>query len=198
MKCTNCGKENDGTNRYCSDCGSQLSVPEKPNNQNTFITLSCPSCGGKLRITNDMDRFACSHCGNEHIVRRSGGTVSITPVVEGLRKVQSGVDKTASELAIVRLKQEIEELEEEYSDLESLLEERRKFWVSIIIVLIIVALFALFARVWLLAAIVILLDIGAIVIRQRVNDNGELAQDETILERLESELKQHERIVRLS
>jgi len=198
MKCTNCGKENNGTNRYCSDCGSQLSVSEIPKNQNTFITLSCPSCGGKLQITNDMDRFACSHCGNEHIVRRSGGTVSLAPVVEGLRKVQSGVDKTASELAIVRLKHEIEELEEEYSDLESHLEEIRKFWVSIIIVLTIVALFALFARVWILAAIVILLDIGAIVIRQRVNDNGELAQDETTLERLESELKQHERIVKLS
>ncbi|MFL7795121.1 MAG: hypothetical protein AB8I69_23480 [Anaerolineae bacterium] len=27
------------------------------------ITLTCPSCGGKLQVTNDIDRFACTHCG---------------------------------------------------------------------------------------------------------------------------------------
>jgi predicted RNA-binding Zn-ribbon protein involved in translation (DUF1610 family) len=30
-----------------------------------YITLTCPSCGGKLNITNDMQRFACSYCGKE-------------------------------------------------------------------------------------------------------------------------------------
>lgn len=73
-----------------------------------FITLSCPSCGGKLQITPDLDRFACTHCGTEHIVRRGTGVISLAPVVEGLRQVQTGVDKTAAELAIVRLTQEIE------------------------------------------------------------------------------------------
>ena len=72
-----------------------------------FINLTCPSCGGKLQITSDIDRFACGHCGNELIVRRSGGAITVEPVVEGLRKVQAGVDKTASELAIVRLEGEI-------------------------------------------------------------------------------------------
>ena len=75
-----------------------------------FINLTCPSCGGRLQITNDLDRFACSFCGNELIVRRSGGTVSISPVIEGLKAVQTGVDKTASELAIIRIKKEIESL----------------------------------------------------------------------------------------
>jgi hypothetical protein len=40
-----------------------------------FITLSCPSCGHKLQINEDIDRFACAACGNEHIVNRSGGDV---------------------------------------------------------------------------------------------------------------------------
>jgi DNA-directed RNA polymerase subunit M/transcription elongation factor TFIIS len=40
-----------------------------------FITLSCPSCGNKLQITDDIDRFACAACGNEYIVNRSGGDV---------------------------------------------------------------------------------------------------------------------------
>lgn len=71
------------------------------------INLTCPSCGGKLEITSDIDRFACGHCGNEMIVQRGGGIVILKPVVEGLKNVQIGVDKTASELAIVRLEQEI-------------------------------------------------------------------------------------------
>jgi hypothetical protein len=77
-----------------------------------FVTLTCPSCGGKLQITNDIDRFACGHCGNEHVVKRSGGIVALAPVVEGLAKVQVGVDKTASELAIARLEREIADLRE--------------------------------------------------------------------------------------
>lgn len=76
-----------------------------------FFTLSCPTCGGKLQITSDIDRFACGHCGNEHVVSRVGGTVSVTLVVEGLKKVQAGTDKTASELAIQRFKQEIAQLQ---------------------------------------------------------------------------------------
>ena len=72
-----------------------------------FVTLTCPSCGGRLEITKDVERFACAHCGQEHIVKRSGGMVSLSPVVDALKKVGVGVDKTAAELAIVRLQKEI-------------------------------------------------------------------------------------------
>lgn len=78
-----------------------------------FVTLTCPNCGGKLQITKDIDRFACGHCGNEHIVKRAGGVISLQPVVIGLQKVQMAVDKTASELAINRLKAEIHDVERE-------------------------------------------------------------------------------------
>jgi hypothetical protein len=76
-----------------------------------FITLSCPSCGHKLQITPDIDRFACAACGNEHFVNRIGGIVSLKPVVDEIKGVKVGVDKTASELAIVRLQKEIVDLE---------------------------------------------------------------------------------------
>ena len=76
-----------------------------------FITLSCPSCGAALQVTQDLERFACSRCGNEHIVKRAGGTVSLAPVVAQLSRVQAGVDKTAAELAIARLQREIQALE---------------------------------------------------------------------------------------
>ena len=78
-----------------------------------FVTLSCPSCGGELQITSDVERFACAHCGREHLVKRGGGIISIRPIVDGLVKVQAGVDRTASELAIVRLSKEIPTLEQD-------------------------------------------------------------------------------------
>ena len=75
-----------------------------------FITLSCPSCGGKLKITNDIDRFACAHCGTEYIVNRGEGIVSLSPVIEEIKRVRKATDLTATELAIARLEREIDEL----------------------------------------------------------------------------------------
>jgi hypothetical protein len=89
-----------------------------------FVTLSCPTCGGKLQVTPDLDRFACAHCGNEHVVRRGGGIVSLAPVVEGIDKVRVGVDKTASELAIRRLKEEIADLRRRREEQTGLLQRR--------------------------------------------------------------------------
>jgi hypothetical protein len=75
-----------------------------------FITLTCLSCGGKLEITKDIERFACGYCGNEQIVKRGGGIVSLAPLVDEIKKIQTGVDKTSAELAITRLKNEIESI----------------------------------------------------------------------------------------
>jgi DNA-directed RNA polymerase subunit RPC12/RpoP len=77
-----------------------------------FVILSCPSCGAKLQITDEIDKFACNHCGNELVVKRGGGITFLKPVVDGISKVQKGVDKTASELAIKRLEKEISELKQ--------------------------------------------------------------------------------------
>lgn len=73
-----------------------------------FITLTCPSCGAKLQITNDVERFACGNCGNEHIIRRSGGIVSIAPIMEDLTR----------ELTIKRLREDIPKLEAKKRDAE--------------------------------------------------------------------------------
>lgn len=120
--CTACGTPNEPDARFCYKCGKPIkgnaaAVPEKP--PSDFITLACPSCGGKLEITPDMERFACKFCGSEHLVRRSGGAVSLAPVVEGLKRVESkfdqvlsGSDRIAAEQTIQRLKGEIHALEE--------------------------------------------------------------------------------------
>jgi hypothetical protein len=76
-----------------------------------FITLSCPLCGGRLEVTPDLDRFTCAYCGQEHLVRRTPSAVSLAPVPEAVEKIAASVDRTASELAIPRLKSTIGELE---------------------------------------------------------------------------------------
>ena len=76
-----------------------------------FITLTCTSCGGKLEITTDIERFACAHCGTEHLVKRGGGIVSLAPVIEIIRGIKDGTDKTASELAVARIKDDISRIE---------------------------------------------------------------------------------------
>lgn len=84
---------------------------------NPVITLSCPSCGGKLQIAKSVNRFACGYCGNETIVHRESGIVYLEPIAEdihhirtGVDNIRGGVDKTAAELAIARLTRELDDL----------------------------------------------------------------------------------------
>lgn len=89
---------------------------------NPITTLTCPSCGGKLQISDKINRFACGYCGNEQIVHRESGIVYLEPIAEDVRHIRSsvegmrgGVDKTAAELAIVRLTKELDSLQSELS-----------------------------------------------------------------------------------
>ncbi|MGJ5815784.1 hypothetical protein [Paludibaculum fermentans] len=78
-----------------------------------FVPLSCENCGGKLEVYEDMTRFACAHCGSEMIAEHRGSTVILKSVRDAIQKVQAGTEKTAAELSIVRLRQEIAEKDEE-------------------------------------------------------------------------------------
>ena len=71
------------------------------------ITLKCPSCGANLAITPEMDTFACGYCGVQQMVQRSGGTVSLKLIEEAIARVQLGTDRTAAELAIRRLREDL-------------------------------------------------------------------------------------------
>jgi ribosomal protein S27E len=106
-------------------------MPQAP--RSDFITLSCPNCGGKLSITSDTERFACQFCGHEHIVRRSGGIISLEPVMRmmgqineninlvgsGINRISGSAEKQASEAAINRIKQEIAEHQAQIANLNS-------------------------------------------------------------------------------
>ena len=118
LECPHCARrleaddESIGAITGCPTCQKDF-VIERPRVQlaaetaSDFITLACPSCSGQLEITTDIERFCCVHCGREHIVKRKGGVISLSPMVQAIRQVQAGIDKTASELAIVRIKEEI-------------------------------------------------------------------------------------------
>jgi hypothetical protein len=74
---------------------------------NDWITLACPACGGNLRITAEMDQFECQYCGREHIVKRVGNRVRLEPLLIRLGRIEGGVDRSAAELALRRLNEEI-------------------------------------------------------------------------------------------
>lgn len=76
-----------------------------------FIILTCRSCGGKLEVFEDVDRFACAYCGTEMMVQRRGGTVALKMMQEAIHKVQLGTDKTAAELAMGRYQGEVNDLQ---------------------------------------------------------------------------------------
>jgi len=146
LECPHCGRrleaddENIGAITGCPTCQKDF-VIERPRVQlaaettSDFVTLACPSCGGQLGITGDIRRFSCVHCGREHLVRRNEGSISLLPVVEGIKKVQSAVDKTASELAIVRIKGETSALELERKRVQGL---RVLIWCMSLLLLVII------------------------------------------------------------
>jgi len=75
-----------------------------------FAKLACPSCGATLNVPDNVDRFACSYCATELVAQRDEGVLTISPIVDALKEVQAGVDKTASELAIKRFREDLREL----------------------------------------------------------------------------------------
>lgn len=78
-----------------------------------FVTLTCPSCNGRLQVIEDFDRFSCTYCGTEYLVNRNLGAVSLAPVVDGISQVKASIDRTADELTRQRLQRDASELQAE-------------------------------------------------------------------------------------
>jgi len=72
------------------------------------LSLKCQNCGAPLNIAQQMERITCGYCGSEQIIQRSGAEVSLKIVGDAIAKVQFGVDKSASELAIKRLQAKLQ------------------------------------------------------------------------------------------
>ena len=74
------------------------------------VELKCQNCGSKLQVYDDMDRFPCSYCATELIAQRRGGTILLKRVAEAIEGVKLSSDKTAAELSIARLNNELAQL----------------------------------------------------------------------------------------
>lgn len=83
-----------------------------------FVTLTCPSCGGKLQGANNIELFICTHCGVEHILKSGGGVVALHPETKRLDDIKLDTGRTASKLAIRRLSVEISSLQRSVNQLE--------------------------------------------------------------------------------
>jgi hypothetical protein len=75
-----------------------------------LLTLTCPTCGAKLAVTDQIHLLACRSCGNEFMVHRNMGAIYLAPIAQDVKQIRVGVDKTAAELAVARLTKEIEQL----------------------------------------------------------------------------------------
>jgi flagellin-specific chaperone FliS len=75
-----------------------------------IIGMTCRQCGGSLKISKDADQIICQHCGTEYLISFNEGAISVKLLSEGLKKIQVSTDKTASELALVRIKKEKEQV----------------------------------------------------------------------------------------
>ncbi len=70
-----------------------------------LVPMKCPGCGAGLQISPTMESFACGYCGTSIRAVREGGTVAL--VAEAIARIQTGTNKTAAELALVRLKDDL-------------------------------------------------------------------------------------------
>lgn len=77
-----------------------------------MIKLSCKSCGAKLELTDDIDRFACANCGSEWMVNRSGGVISLKSVEEKLGNIEVSVDEMTQSIKVLKAIEEARREEE--------------------------------------------------------------------------------------
>jgi len=80
------------------------------------VPLKCSSCGAALQIAPDVEGFSCSYCGGQQIVLRRGGTIALKLVGESVARVQRGTDRTAAELAVRRLKDDLLSLDSKFQE----------------------------------------------------------------------------------
>jgi DNA-directed RNA polymerase subunit RPC12/RpoP len=169
-----------------------------------FINLTCANCGGKLEVYDDMERFACGYCGSEMLVQRRGGTVILKAVTEAIHKVQIGTDKTAAELAIVRLNQELEKLKTDYSRMEAQRSSSsgKAGCGLVLVILLAISMIALVPEKpgFGISALVLLIGLTVLIARQVAKNKNRwtqtLAETKSKIDQTEREIDRNRKIVR--
>jgi hypothetical protein len=65
-----------------------------------------------------METFACGYCGTQQMVRREGGTVSLKIIGEAIAGMKASTDRVAGELELLRLRDDVEEIDREVQKLD--------------------------------------------------------------------------------
>jgi hypothetical protein len=76
-----------------------------------LFLLKCPGCGAPLQVDKSVETFGCSYCGGSVQVHEKNGLVSLRLLKDAISGVQRGTDRTAAELAIRRLTDELAALD---------------------------------------------------------------------------------------
>lgn len=84
-----------------------------------FSFLTCPTCGSQLEAIEDQLKLACEKCQAEHLIKKSGKIVYICTLEQELESIQIRANRANTERMILKLNQEIHELEEELKELKS-------------------------------------------------------------------------------
>ncbi len=70
----------------------------------TLITLTCPSCGGRLEVTNKAEQYVCVHCGNAHMIDPGVRAQSLAKEVEQMR-LKMDIRQAEEDLTTLRERQ---------------------------------------------------------------------------------------------
>jgi DNA-directed RNA polymerase subunit RPC12/RpoP/uncharacterized membrane protein (Fun14 family) len=115
------------------------------------IAALCAGCGARLSITPDLDQITCVYCGVTQVVRRNQGFIGLKRVEGAISRVQSGTDRTAIELAIRRIKDDLVDARKKKSDFDKMLDDVGQGVITKLIGAIVVgviALMLLFCGAW--------------------------------------------------
>jgi hypothetical protein len=116
-------------------------------------------------------------------------------VVEGLKRVEKGVDKTASELAIARLQKDIESLEEKRRWVESQSNNSLYLWGAGLLIFSPVISSGNTGALLIIGGIGVLLLV--IAITSSISNSKEKSEIQAQIASIQSEIAKHQRIVKV-
>lgn len=74
----------------------------------TEITkLLCPACGAKIELKGNSGQITCAYCGTQLQIENHKGAIAAMPPALPVNNVKSTIDRTASEIEIKKIKEEI-------------------------------------------------------------------------------------------
>lgn len=77
MFCSKCGSKIQAGKTSCDFCGQRTTGFHDHPIGPDFITLNCPSCGGKLTYKPNAETVVCQYCNSEHLIRRNERGISL-------------------------------------------------------------------------------------------------------------------------